>query len=591
MPRLESVSIKRFKRLREVKIEFATSTLLIGANNAGKSSVLQAVQFAVSLAQSARLIGGVSWADDKYELSFSQTQLLYCPVSDAMTLAFGGKLVEDSAQRVEIKFLLDDGTSCVVSLRKGRNRNLKVSIEGQALGEQLQDLVNPYSVYAPGLAGISRAEHFMSAGLVRRAVARGDANLVLRNVLFQLSADSAKWTNFKADMRALFPQIDMRVAFEPEQDEYIHVYINHDGGPEVPLDAAGTSVLQASQLLSYVSLFQPRLLVLDEPDSHLHPDRQRKLCRLLCEIAVGHDFQVLMSSHSRHVLDALSRRSRVVWLNKGAVIDSDDIDTTKVLLELGALDSVDYFADGQLRCLVATEDADQRYIEAVLEASGFDMDDVEIVSYPGCSQVEAAIVLGCFLREKAPHIRLVVHRDRDYMGATDSESFCNRLLSKNIIPFVTDGNDIECYFTNANHLAEANPPLTPGRAQELLDLAIHETADRSRAAIVNLRTAQAFRERNRGGNNPNHGEISVAANNEFSSAPASMARGDVVLGRVSALLQEELGKNPQILRVTPFLDIQVLRSIKEQIWPSINVGSQEIPQSAVPQRATLSLGD
>src|SRR5688572_7313606 len=111
MPRLKTVTVKRFKRLGEVKIDLGTTTLLIGANNAGKSSVLQAIQFAVSLAQSAKLVGGVAWAGGKYELSFSQTQLLYCPVSDAMTLASGGELVEDAAQRVEITFLLDDGSS------------------------------------------------------------------------------------------------------------------------------------------------------------------------------------------------------------------------------------------------------------------------------------------------------------------------------------------------------------------------------------------------------------------------------------------------------------------------------------------------
>ena len=92
MSRLKSVTVKRFKRLSEVKIDLGTTTLLIGANNAGKSSLLQAIPFAVSLAQSAKLVGGVAWRDGKYELSFSQTQVLYCPVSGAMTLAFGGTL-------------------------------------------------------------------------------------------------------------------------------------------------------------------------------------------------------------------------------------------------------------------------------------------------------------------------------------------------------------------------------------------------------------------------------------------------------------------------------------------------------------------
>lgn len=277
MASVKLITIRRFKRLSEVKLTLGPTALLIGSNNAGKSSVLQAIQFAVSLAQSAKLIGGVTWAQDKYELSFGQTQLLYCPVSDAMSLASGGQLVEDAAQRVEVHFSLDDGTTSVVTLRKGRNRNLKVAIEGRQLGEQLQELLTPFSVYAPGLAGIPRAEEFMNAGLLRRMVARGDANLALRNVLLELSRDDSMWQTFLADIRRLFPQMSIQVDFEPAQDEHIRVSISQDGGPEVPLDAAGTSVLQASQLLGYVTLFRPRLLILDEPDSHLHPDRQRQL--------------------------------------------------------------------------------------------------------------------------------------------------------------------------------------------------------------------------------------------------------------------------------------------------------------------------
>ena len=566
MSSLAKLLIKRFKRLSEVEIDFGTSTLLIGSNNAGKSSVLQAIQFAVSLAQSAKLIGGVSWVDDKYELSFSQTQLLYCPVSDAMTLAFGGKLVEDAAQRVEVTFLLEDGTSSIVSLRKGRNRNLKVVIEGEALGSRLQNLANPFSVYAPGLAGIPRTEHVMSVGLIRRAVARGDANLVLRNVLLELHKDMPKWYSFLNDMRYLFSGIRINVYFNPDQDEHISVHVSHDNGPIVPLDAAGTSILQASQILSYVSLFNPRLLVLDEPDSHLHPDRQRKLCRLLCDIAAQRDFQVVMSSHSRHVLDALGRKSNIVWLNKGTLVKNEDIDTTKALLDLGALDSVDYLADGQIRCLVATEDSDQRYIKVLLESSGFDMEDVEIVSYPGCSQTEAAIVLGCFLRDKAPHIRLIVHRDRDYLPDAEVAKFELGLHGKGIFSFITRGNDIESYFVNPKHLAAANPSLSETRIVELLEKSIIETKDKSVQSVVNLRTQQAFRDRNKGGATPDHGRIAVESMRDYDADTLFMSRGDIVLGRLLALLQQELGQNPRVIRTTPSLNIEELRSIKRRIW-------------------------
>src|ERR1700743_1411158 len=95
MSRISSVTIRRFKRLGEIQLDLNNVALLIGANNSGKSSILQAIHFAVSIAQSARLVGeGVSWRNDVFELSFNPSQLIYTPVADVLSLASGGTLQE-----------------------------------------------------------------------------------------------------------------------------------------------------------------------------------------------------------------------------------------------------------------------------------------------------------------------------------------------------------------------------------------------------------------------------------------------------------------------------------------------------------------
>src|SRR5690348_2962245 len=143
MSGITSVSIRRFKRLETVTIALNDATLLIGANNSGKSSLLQAIHFAVSIAQSAGLIGeGVSWRNDVFELSFNPSQLIYTPVADVLSLATGGTLQEQRQTEIQIEFLDDAGSRCTVGLRRGRNRNIAVSIVGRGLGERLMDLEN-----------------------------------------------------------------------------------------------------------------------------------------------------------------------------------------------------------------------------------------------------------------------------------------------------------------------------------------------------------------------------------------------------------------------------------------------------------------
>lgn len=568
MPKLRKVTIRRFKRLEHIELEMGDVTLLIGANNAGKSSILQAIHFAVSIAQSARLIGeGVAWRQDAFELSINPAQLLYSPVSDVLSLATGGELLEPRPSQIEIEFENDAGDRCTVGLRRGRNRNIAVSIVGRSIGESLMNLTEPFTVYAPGLAGIPKEERLLSPGAVRRIVARGDANLTLRNVLRLLRRNEEAWDAFIADMRSIFADISIEVDFDEETDESIDVYMQFPGSPRLPIDAAGTSVLQASQILAYISLFKPQILILDEPDSHLHPDNQRALCNLVFKMAANRGFQALLSTHSRHVLDSFQGRGTVTWVSNGQRVENQDLNSTAVLLDLGALDSVDYFADGHTKCVVATEDSDQDALRAILWSNGFVEDDTEVASYTGCSKVDAALVLGGFLRDKAPHVSLVVHRDRDYMSKEMSDKFEQRLQEVNIQSLLTDLSDVEGYFLNAEHLHALNPGVSVERINELIAQATAETRDRSVESIINQRTQEAFRVRQEGGGGPNHGLIGVRAAADYDEDPATYRRGKFVLRRLHALLQTELGSNPRIYIPSDQLRVESIAEIAMRIWP------------------------
>jgi energy-coupling factor transporter ATP-binding protein EcfA2 len=568
MPRLNSVVIRRFKRIEQIEIPLGDVTLLIGANNSGKSSILQAIHFAVSISQTARLVGeGVAWRQDTFELSFNPSQLLYSPIADVLSLATGGTLQEPRATQIEIEFRAVGGESTVIGLRRGRNRNIAVSINGRLIGEQLMQLPQPFTVYAPGLAGIPKEERYMSPGVVRRIVARGDANLTLRNVLRMLNDEPAGWNSFIASMQSIFPEIQIEIEFDANTDENIGVFFSFGGGARLPIDAAGTSILQASQLLAYISLFRPQVLILDEPDSHLHPDNQRVLCDLISSLTAARGFQAIISTHSRHVLDAMKSRGKVIWLSKGAIVEQPDISTTAMLLDLGALDSVDYFADGEHRCVVATEDSFKDPLKAILWSNSFIESETEVVSYAGCSKADAAIVLARFLADKAPHVRLVVHRDRDYMGEQEARSFEDRLKTANIHSLLTDGNDIESYFLSSEHLHSLNHMASVETIQILIDQATAETAEKSIEDIVNHRTAEAFKRRRVGEGQPNHGQIAIRAQADYQTQPALNRRGKVVIGRLIALLQKEIGQNPRVYFPSQHLKSERIGAIARAIWP------------------------
>lgn len=566
---ISAIEIRRFKGIDSVCLDIGElPTVLVGTNNSGKSSVLHAIHFAVSVAQTSRLVGeGVSWRADKFELSLNPTQLIWSPTADVMSLARGGRLQEAAERRIEVVFRDTSGNLASISVRRGRNRNIQVAIEGRTLGDRLQDLSQPFSVYTPGVAGISREEQLLSPGVVRRSVARGDANLVLRNVLLMLHRNQAKWSQFLADMREVFPEINFDIRFQESTDETIGAFVQIGNGPWLPLDAAGTAVLQSTQILGYSALYNPPLVLLDEPDSHLHPNNQRALCGLLRRLAGSRGFRLLIATHSRHVLDALRTSSQVVWMANGGVAKETDATLTARLLDLGALDTVDYFADTETKCVVISEDTDTKPLETLLAASGFVEADTRIASYSGCSRVEAATVLGQFIDSNTNNVSVLVHRDRDYMSQLQVDAYKDNIERCGLSAFVTTGPDLENYYLNAEHLAALNPELSVEELEEIIAEARRETREISIKKIVNIRTERAFRERSQTGTPPDHGAIAIQASQDFDGSPEEFGHGKSVLGRVTARMQMRLGRNPRVIAPTAHLASPELRQIAAGIWP------------------------
>jgi hypothetical protein len=155
-------------------------------------------------------------------VSLSPSQLLYAPCADLYALGYGGQLIENPESAIIVSFILADGQKIDITIRKGRNGNINVKVDNVVAAKSLGSLEEPFTIYSPGLAGIARHEEFISNGVLLRTIARGDANLVLRNILLRLSdsGHTDAWEAFLDDLRKLFQDIDVEVIYHTETDEY-----------------------------------------------------------------------------------------------------------------------------------------------------------------------------------------------------------------------------------------------------------------------------------------------------------------------------------------------------------------------------------
>lgn len=444
---LEKITIQKFKRISRLDLNLSPINYLVGGNNAGKSSVLQAIHTAVTAAQTAT---------ELQRKIITDNLIKYSPTGNFEDIGHGGPLENASTGKrsiIEFQGKNDDGdnASYKIELYKGRNSGAGVERSGNTLGfgSHITKKNPPFSIYVPGLAGIPHFEEYRTPAIVIRKIAGGEANSVLRNVMLMIKRKK-RLKLLKDRMKEVFPRFDIEVNFDLDKDQNIQVKASPRGTFFTkPLDLAGTGVLQALQLFAYTILFEPALLLLDEPDSHLHPSNQQQLIKTLESISEHTNTKIILATHSRHMINNLPEVAKLFWLDEGKIKSDDDFDRIKLLNDLGALDQADEF---QKDLLILTEDNNKRLLRRLLEQIQVPTDNIGIASYNGIANYKIAIQLTKeLLRDNQ---KIIIHRDRDFLTPSEALDWEKDVKNFGAIPYITEGSDLEMSFIHKDHLAD-----------------------------------------------------------------------------------------------------------------------------------------
>jgi DNA polymerase III delta prime subunit len=342
---ISSVGMKRFKKFvnEEITVSSDGITLLAGPNNSGKSTLLHALavwSFCVFVLRRGKgdeavLIGytgqGYGVSDDDFNpINLPDLKHLW--------------------SNLKAQIPGEEGYSLSIGISWSRpqlgSHSLKISLS--LTNDRLfircdeTDLSDPSAlpeiVYLPPVAGLVAKEPFASPAVRRSMLGRGLAGSVLRNVLLRLreendrkrqklkvgrpqisKADLKKlraedpWELLQATLRKTFgfelivPDYDdtyhtilqaftQRVEFDDALKRYRNVGVKRD------LMVEGAGALQWICVYAYAADPGTDILLLDEPDAHLHSSLQGVLLEALEDLIKANGKQVLIATHSREVL-------------------------------------------------------------------------------------------------------------------------------------------------------------------------------------------------------------------------------------------------------------------------------------------------
>lgn len=454
-PRLQisAVGIQNFKKIEETRIELGPITYLVGGNNSGKSSVLQAIHTAVSCAQASVEIG---------QQVVAEASLRYSPVADFMLLGHNTPYTNNSGGKrgaVEFEGLAADTgeqSTYRIEMYKGRNHN-NVGVDrrgsAQGFGQIICDPKKLFSVYVPGLAGVPHREEMSGYAAVFRKAASGDANLVFRNIVRLLSERGklGKLEELVGDV--LKSNVSFRVNFDSERDLYVDIQLAAGSTPDskefLPVDLWGTGLLQITQIFAYVLLFEPALLLVDEPDNHLHPSRRKSLGAALERVAEEFNCKVIVSTHSRHLITSASEAVKVVWMKNGSAVADSGRELVEILMDLGALDQL----DPSTKTIIYTEDENPNILKQALNYLSDWKDSVAIITYNGLNNSTIAAAFKSMVNLMPLSTNVIIHRDRDFLTDEELEKWSKPFLEQGIKVFCPILCDAESYCVIESHVA------------------------------------------------------------------------------------------------------------------------------------------
>lgn len=449
---LESITVRKFKAVKEATIPLDSVTILVGPNGCGKSSVLQAIHWA------ARAASYVMPKNTKEMISFER--LDYVPSSEPLTTLHKGELKSDSGSNpVEVVFAHrpsgEESIHATIRIRAARNRGgITAYMDGGSAVTPYKQRFQFITTYIPGLAGLSEKESILAQPTLRRQAASGDAGGVLRNILLNLRSrregeeDERRGVERLAKLNELVQQVHpgvvVDVAFDEREDYHISATIrtNELADYSRPLETAATGVLQVVQIFAYLILFEPKVMLIDEPDAHLHPNKQERLIETLERAAPDYNTQVILSTHSPHIVRAASPITKLVWM-KGGTVETEDDEVIRRLLGWGGLDKA---------ALFFVEDEDDKPLRAVLRQWPDLARQLAVCRCFGIDNLPRDKFLKGLLLDGKLKNRALLHRDGDFMTPQEAEKWAHSFKTPGVFLWVTSGPDIEAYFCDANYL-------------------------------------------------------------------------------------------------------------------------------------------
>ena len=312
-------TIHGFKRFeRETVVDLDDVTVLVGANNSGKSTILLALTLFQYCVETTRRTNGNGPEPGTLALvrrTVSPDVFGVLPVADPADLWPHGRVrAKGRSNPLTLRAEFDNGATIGFQIRMDFNR---FDIVPSAAGRWREAIDDREIRLVPIFSGFLPREEYLTLPARRDRMRLQRHGEMVRNLLWDLREHAGpRWNTLGELLKELFPESAVQVRFDVAVDRFLNAtYRDRTLTRERDVMAAGSGFHQALQILASVLAPGAGTVLLDEPDAHLHARLQDQLLRILARLAREEPMQFIVATHSPQLLDAAPEGSVRVCLD------------------------------------------------------------------------------------------------------------------------------------------------------------------------------------------------------------------------------------------------------------------------------------
>ncbi|WP_447975486.1 ATP-dependent nuclease [Nitrospira sp. Kam-Ns4a] len=330
---IERVTIRRFKRFRDVTFHLPGHVVLAGPNNCGKTTVLQAIAAWNLAINRWKQLNDYQRHRGAYAKAPIARQAFSAVPLRAFDLLWNNRSYSGS---IEIEIRHAKGWTVTMELIADSTEQMYVRPKPDADPATVRR-AELRTVFVPPMTGLSTAEPVYQRPKVDQLLGLGKPGDVIRNLLVEAHQSSA-WTALSDSIKRLF-DYDI-LPPEATGPDIIAEYRSRPSGPRLDIASAGSGFQQVLMLLTFLHARPGSTLLLDEPDAHLHVILQDAIYGELRSVAAKTGSQLIISTHSEVIINSVEPRELCMLLDSPKLLESV-VDRDRLANSLGILSHTD----------------------------------------------------------------------------------------------------------------------------------------------------------------------------------------------------------------------------------------------------------